>query len=199
MKECLIEKFISKQKFASYLNIEQYSDNLIFSKKAYIPLSIIEISLRNALDQFLSNKISDCWYDSDFLTKDSIEKVNQAKFLLKKRREPVIKEKIIAELSFGFWVNVFKKPYEKKLRISDLKVIFPNLPNKKEKLINRDVLFKELNHIRNFRNRIFHYERVLNKNNYINILTEIYGVINYFDSELNEYTQTINNVGERFE
>ncbi len=191
MKESLIKQFISEDRFKSYKNLEEYSKNLIFSQNAYIPLSILEVALRNALNNYLSNKISDIWYENDFLTKDSIEKVSQAKSLLIKRRERTDKEKIIAELSFGFWVNLFKKPYDKKLRINDIKTIFPNLPNKEEKLINREILFNKLNHIRNFRNRVFHYEKVLNKDNYNNINEDIFEIIKYFDNELYIYTKEL--------
>lgn len=189
MKESLIKQFISEDRFKSYKNLDEYSNNLIFSQNAYIPLSILEVALRNALNNHLSEKISDVWYEEDFLTKDSIEKVSQAKALLIKRREKTDKEKIIAELSFGFWVNLFKKPYDKKLRINDIKKIFPNLPKKEEKLINREILFTKLNHIRNFRNRVFHYEKVLNKDNYNNINEEIFEIIRYFDDELYIYTK----------
>jgi hypothetical protein len=191
MKESLIKQFISEDRFKSYDNLEEYSKNLIFSQNAYIPLSILEVALRNALNNHLSNKISDIWYEDDFLTKDSIEKVSQAKSLLIKRREKTDKEKIIAELSFGFWVNLFKKPYDKKLRINDIKTIFPNLPNKEEKLINREIIFNKLNHIRNFRNRVFHYEKVLNKHNYNNINEDIFEIIKYFDDELFYYTNSL--------
>ena len=129
MKESLIKQFISEDRFKSYENLEEYSNNLIFSQNAYIPLSILEVALRNALNNHLSEKISDIWYEEDFLTKDSIEKVSQAKSLLTKRRERTDKEKIIAELSFGFWVNLFKKPYDKKLRINDIKRIFQAIAN----------------------------------------------------------------------
>lgn len=191
MKESLIKQFISEDRFKSYDNLEEYSKNLIFSQNAYIPLSILEVALRNALNNHLSNKISDIWYEDDFLTKDSIEKVSQAKSLLIKRREKTDKEKIIAELSFGFWVNLFKKPYDKKLRINDIKTIFPNLPNKEKKLINREIIFNKLNHIRNFRNRVFHYEKVLNKHNYNNINEDIFEIIKYFDDELFYYTNSL--------
>ncbi len=133
----------------------------------------MEVALRNALDNYLSNKISNNWYEEDFLTQDSKIKVNQAIALLNRRKERISKEKIIAELSFGFWVNLFKKPYDKKLRINDIILIFPNLPKRNEKLINRQILFKKLNHIRIFRNRIFHYEKVLNKDDFNNIKNEI--------------------------
>ena len=192
MKESLIKTFISQKRFDSYESLEEYTENLKFSQQSYIPLAILEIALRNSVDGFLSNKISIDWYDKDFLTKDSKEKVEQAKALLARRREKISKEKIIAELSFGFWVNLFKRPYDKKLRISDIKSIFPNIPSKEEKLINRESLYKELNHIRNFRNRVFHYEKVLNKNDFNNVFDEIYEIIGYFDNELYKYAKDIN-------
>ncbi|MFW2552631.1 hypothetical protein [Aliarcobacter butzleri] len=191
MKESLIKQYISENRFKSYKNLDEYSQNLIFSQNSYIPLAILEIALRNALNNHLSEIVSETWYEDDFLTNDSKEKVSQAKGLLLKRKERITKEKIIAELSFGFWVNLFKKPYEKKLRIKDIKLIFPNLPTKEEELINRDLLFKKLNHIRNFRNRVFHYEKVLNKDNFNNIYNEIFEIIKYFDDELYQYTKSL--------
>ena len=195
MKDSLIDQFISKERFGSYKNVDEYMDNLTFSKNSYIPLSVLEIALRNAIDRFLTLKIGEHWYeDISFLTKDSIKKVEEAKSVLQNRRESVSKNKIIAELSLGFWVNLFKKPYDKKLRINELKRIFPNLPSSKEKLINREVLYRELNHIRNFRNRVFHYEKVINKNNYNCVHSEIFEILSYFDSELKEFADTSNHI-----
>ncbi|MCK9338274.1 MAG: hypothetical protein M0P43_10615 [Arcobacteraceae bacterium] len=194
MKESLINKFISNERFGSYENIKEYNENLLFSKKAYIPLSILEVSLKNSINSLLTLQISERWYeDETFLTKDSIKKVNDAKNILFKRGEKITKSKIIAELSFGFWVNLFKKPYANKLRTKELRKIFLNIPPKEIKTINREVLYQELNHIRNFRNRVFHYEKVLNKDSYNNIFDEIYEVLEYFDEELAEYTKSLNN------
>jgi hypothetical protein len=194
MKECLIDKFISSDRFGSYQNIEEYSQNLVFSKQSYIPLSVLEVALKNSINELLNEKVGVNWLeDSEFLTNDSQRKVKEAKNILFRRGEKITRSKIIAELSFGFWVNLFKKPYAKKLRTNDLKKIFLNLPPKNEKLINREILYKELNHIRNFRNRVFHYEKVLNKNDYNSILNEIYEVLKYLDTNLIEYTQKVNN------
>jgi len=193
MKKSLIEKYITIKRFESYENIDEYKKNLIFSKEAYIPLSILEVALRNSIDRTFSQNVDTHWYiNKDFLTKDSIKKVNQVIELLKKRREPISKDKIIAELSFGFWVNLFKRPYSNQLRLRELKKIFPNLPNKKVKFLNRDIIYKKLNHIRNFRNRIFHYEKVLNKDNYNNIYSEIYEILGYFDNEIFLFTKRLN-------
>ena len=142
----------------------------------------------------MTDKLGENWLENkDFLTNDSLRKIDEAKKILFKRAEPISKSKIIAELSFGFWVNLFKKPYEMKLRTKDIQKIFTNLPPKKEKMINREVIYKELNHIRNFRNRVFHYEKVINKNNYNQIFKEIDEVLFYFDKELFDCVKKANN------
>ncbi|MCT7531085.1 Abi family protein [Aliarcobacter cryaerophilus] len=194
MKISLIKKYISSERFRSYSGIDEYLENLVFSKKAYIPLSILEISLKNSINDLLTDKLGENWLENkDFLTNDSLRKIEEAKKILYKRAEPISKSKIIAELSFGFWVNLFKKPYEKKLRTKDIQKIFTNLPPKKEKIINREVIYKELNHIRNFRNRVFHYEKVINKDNYNQIFDEIDEVLFYFDKELFDCVKKANN------
>lgn len=194
MKISLIKKYISSERFRSYSGIDEYLENLVFSKKAYIPLSILEISLKNSINELLTEKLGENWLENkDFLTNDSLRKIEEAKKILYKRAEPISKSKIIAELSFGFWVNLFKKPYEKKLRTKDIQKIFTNLPPKKEKIINREVIYKELNHIRNFRNRVFHYEKVINKDNYNQIFDEIDEVLFYFDKELFDCVKKANN------
>ena len=194
MKKSLIKKYISTERFRSYSGIDEYLENLVFSKKAYIPLSILEISLKNSINDLLTDKLGENWLENkDFLTNDSLRKIEEAKKILYKRAELISKSKIIAELSFGFWVNLFKKPYEMKLRTKDIQKIFTNLPPKKEKMINREVIYKELNHIRNFRNRVFHYEKVINKDNYNQIFDEIDEVLFYFDKELFDCVKKANN------
>ena len=194
MKISLIKKYISSERFKSYKGIDEYVENLVFSKKAYIPLSILEISLKNSINDLLTDKLGENWLENkDFLTNDSLRKIDEARNILFKRGEHISKSKIIAELSFGFWVNLFKKPYEMKLRTKDIQKIFTNLPPKKEKMINREVIYKELNHIRNFRNRVFHYEKVINKDNYNQIFDEIDEVLFYFDKELFDCVKKANN------
>ena len=194
MKISLIKKYISSERFKSYKGIDEYVENLVFSKKAYIPLSILEISLKNSINDLLTDKLGENWLENkDFLTNDSLRKIEEAKKILYKRAEPISKSKIIAELSFGFWVNLFKKPYEMKLRTKDIQKIFTNLPPRNEKMINREVIYKELNHIRNFRNRVFHYEKVINKDNYNQIFDEIDEVLFYFDKELFDCVKKANN------
>jgi hypothetical protein len=108
MKESLINDFISQERFDNYTDMKEYEENLCFSKKSYIPLSILEVALRNSIDKLFSQKIGQEWHENQsFLTNDSKEKIKQAKELLWRRKETISKQKIIAELSLCFWVNLF--------------------------------------------------------------------------------------------
>ena len=46
MKQTLIDDFISQKRIGSYKGIDEYVENLTFSKSSYIPLSVLEIALR---------------------------------------------------------------------------------------------------------------------------------------------------------
>ena len=197
VKESLKQKYISIIRLSAYSNFDEYRKNLLISKNAYIPLSILEISLRNALDDHFSSKISPDWHlDTTFLSVGAQKKITEAIDLLKKRKEAITKEKIIAELNFGFWVNLFQKPYQNHLRTRDLQRIFPNMPSKDVMILNREEIYKKLDHIRAFRNRIFHYEKVINKDHYNGIEEEIYFILEIFDRELSEFTKKTNDPKE---
>ncbi len=178
------DKFISTQRLQNYKNFDEYKLNLLLSEKYYILLSIFEISLRNTLNNFLISKFSTEWLHNNVLHKDTKKRIDEAKNKIIQRKESVTNDKIIAELSFGFWTSLFRKSYSNLFRIKDIKQVFPNLPTKNKIIINRNILDKRLNHIRKFRNRIFHYEKILNKIEYKNIETEIYELLKYFDFEI---------------
>ena len=193
MKESLKLKYISEIRLSAYRDFDEYCQNLLVSKSAYIPLSILEIALRNALDSYLSNKIGNDWHlENTFLTSAAQKKVKEVMEMLKSRKETDTKEKIIAELSFGFWVNLFQKPYQNDFRTKDLQQIFSNMPSKEKMFLAREEIYKQLDHIRRFRNRVFHYEKVINKDHYNDIDDEIYFILNIFDSELSEFTRKLN-------
>ena len=186
-KELQIKCF-SEIRLKSYESFEEYEKNLIYSKNFYIPLAILEVTLRNHLDKHFKNKIMNNWLDNEFLDTYSTRKVNEIKNKFKTNSC----DKIISELSFGFWVNLFKQPYQEFLRTTDLKKIFPNLPPKNQKFIDRKYLYKKLNLIRVFRNRIFHYEKVINKKEFEKIKNDIDEILEYFDKNLSKYVNKIN-------
>lgn len=196
MNTILIHKYITEKRFSKYESLTQYEENLLLSKQYYIPLSILEVSLRNAINHHFEKFYSAGWlmHEASFLQKDHLAKIFDAKQKIKSRKETLTKDKLIAELSFGFWVNLFKSSYDRQMRIANLKQIFTNLPSKEIKLINRNELFTIINHIRNFRNRIFHHEKIVNKPEFLNIETEINEILNYLSEDLLIFSKRINNV-----
>jgi len=198
VKESLKLKYISEVRLSSYSDFEEYRQNLLISKDAYIPLSILEIALRNALDTYLTIKIGQDWHtDNTFLTHMAQKKIKEVNDTLKGRKETDSKEKVIAELNFGFWVSLFQKPYQNYFRTKDLRQIFPNMPQKKEIFLDREEIYKKLDHIRRFRNRVFHYEKVINKDHYNDIEKDIHFILAIFDDELADFAMVLNKSEQR--
>jgi len=196
MDELLIHKYITEKRFSKYASLSQYEENLSLSKQYYIPLSILEVSLRNAVNQHFEKFYGAGWLlnESSFLQKDHLSKIFDAKNKIKSRKESLNKDKLVAELSFGFWVNLFKSSYDRQMRIANLKQIFTNLPSKDIKLINRNELFQKINHIRNFRNRIFHHEKIVNNIQYQNIEIQIDEILGYLHEDILSFSKRLNHV-----
>jgi hypothetical protein len=184
-------KFITSIRLENYNDFDEYGRNLVLSKKYYILLSIFEISLRNSMDDYFKKKISLDWLTSDYLHDDTKKRIQEAKNKILRRREIATHDKVIAELAFGFWTSLFRKSYSNLIRIQDVNQIFPNMPGKNVTLINRNILDKKLNHIRKFRNRVFHYERIINKLEYKHIEQDIFELLEYFDAEISDFTKNM--------
>jgi len=195
----LKKQFISESRLGGYKNFNEYKENLLLSKSFYLPLSILEISLKNSIDNHFVNQIGIDWlFDKDFIKQQLQYKIDSAIKILNQNNKTYNKNKILnhnnlmSELSFGFWIMLLKKPYQQYLRYNDLKQIFPNLPSSKDKKINRHFVFTELNKIRLFRNKVFHHDRIINKLEYKNMMSEIYEILNYFDEEIVQITKELN-------
>jgi len=204
MEDKIIEQFISKKRLEQYDNdIEKYKENLYISEKYYILISIFEISLRNSINFHFGKKYSNEWlFNLDKLPKlpnpkkpeHSIEnKVETAKKVLSKRKEEATHNKVVAELSFGFWTSLFHKSYSNIMRIPDIKDIFPNLPSKQEKKIDRQTMYQMINPIRILRNRIFHHEKIIDRKEYdiTKIESEIFDLLYYFDEEIYNFAKEL--------
>ena len=184
MRDDVLEKFITDIRLQNYKDFEEYKENLYQSENSYILLSIFEVSLRNSIDNYFKQKISQDWLDSDILHRDTKQKISEAKTKILQRKEIITHDKLIAELSLGFWTSLFRKSYANLMRIKDIRKIFPNMPSKQEKIINRNILDKKLNHIRKFRNRVFHYEKIINKPEYLTMEGDILELLFYFDEDI---------------
>lgn len=81
-------------------------------------------------------------------------KVNIAKRKILTGHNPMTEDKVVVELTFGFWTALFNKQYAKDFwKPLMYAFLLLDTPNKR-----RDKISYKLNHIRKFRSRIFHYE-----------------------------------------
>ena len=201
MKKCksFQEKYISKSRLQNYSSLKEYKKNILFSKSFYIPLSILEISLKNSLDNYFIKTIGIDWiFNKSFIKPQLQTKIDNAIKILNQNNKLYAKNKelnhnnLVSELSFGFWMMLLKKLYQQYLRYIDLKQIFPNLPSSKDKKINKHFIFTKLNNIMFFRNKVFHHDKIISKIEYQNMMDEIYEVLSYFDDEIVKITKELN-------
>ena len=79
MKDSIKSKFISDTRLSAYKDFDEYKQNIKDSEEYYILLSIFEISLRNSIDNYFKEKISNDWLNSSFLNQDAKQRIIESK------------------------------------------------------------------------------------------------------------------------
>lgn len=182
-----IELLFSKSRIRTYYflfpndkqkAIEYYQLNTQIAEAFYPLLSNFEVVLRNAIHNSFSKHFkTEDWYENIYYP-ELVDQVKIAKSKISLSKKEFTIDKLIAELTLGFWTALFNKKYAKDFW-KPLMYAFPLV--EKEKKIRNSISYK-LNNIRKFRNRIFHYEPICTnlivlEINHKNIL-EILGWIN---------------------
>ena len=194
-----LEKLLSVKRLETYYKqfkddktkaILYYQLNTKIYQSFYPLLSNLEISLRNTIHQSFSVRFNtENWFEVlDY--KDLADQVKIAKSKISKNKQKLGCDKIVSELTFGFWTALFNKQYAK-LFWRPLMFAFKELEKEQK---HRDKIAYKLNQVRKFRNRIFHYEPICNdllalKANYNNIID----ILNWLDKNLVSWTLTNEN------
>ncbi len=161
------KKVFSDSRMQKYLDyhendskaIAHYNANIKVSQSFYPLLSIFEIALRNSMNRELITSFGNDWYlKLNHLPglKNLNAKVIVAQRQIIKRNEIINSDKIVAELTFGFWTELLNSEYEQVLW-KHLRRAFPYLEkaNRKRKNVSSPI-----NQIRVFRNRVYHNEPI---------------------------------------
>ncbi|MBP9674594.1 MAG: Abi family protein [Bacteriovoracaceae bacterium] len=165
-----IEELISSERLEGYRSYShnhldarliRYNYNIEMSRSFYAPLNILEVSLRNTLHKAFSDYLKDQhWllkYEShSIIQKSEQHKIREAVDKLIRKKRTLEDCRIIAELSFSFWVNLYDRPYLE-IHKSNIRTQFPEATNSQRDIFK---IKKSLREIRNLRNRIFHYEPI---------------------------------------
>lgn len=176
--------------FALYPHDEQraithYRCNIQLSEAMYVSLSVLEVTLRNALCRELREMTGrDDWY-AVFPNTPGLFNLNryitQAAKQISGRHEQTTPSKIVAELTLGFWVSLFNSEYERILW-KDLRRAFPFMP---KTMRQRKNVSAPLNRFRAFRNRVFHNESICwNVRRVSDIHTEIVEVLGWMNRDV---------------
>ncbi|MBY0380258.1 MAG: hypothetical protein K2P99_07665 [Burkholderiales bacterium] len=167
------ETLFSHERLRKFNGFDDYLNNIAYSQSHYARLHLIEVALRNKINTVLVNKFELDWLINiekihSFFTQDSISIIKNTHQKLLNDKSIVTNGDIVSNLTFGFWVSLFSKRYYKNFTTKEIKSIF----NISRNLINESKLsgiYHDLAAIKNFRNRIFHYEKVNNHQSYRNI------------------------------
>lgn len=183
-----LETSLSQDRLQSYLSaaggdqtkaLQLYIWNTQLSAALYQPLQGLEITLRNAFHRQLLLTYGNDWYDQipQILSDKSNDNITKAKNDITSRGKSATPSRIIAELSFGFWVSLLgygrkgNNNYEMKLWRPALYKAFPNKPAKG---FNRKLANKEFTRIKELRNRVAHHEPIIHNQD---ILSEYYRIL----------------------
>ena len=92
--------------------LARYLYNIEVCKSLYSSLNIFEVTFRNAIDKVLCTVAgADNWYDILTLDSTSMKNINDAKHKIQKKGKPVTHDRIVSELTFGFWTSLLTPRY----------------------------------------------------------------------------------------
>lgn len=190
-----------------------YKYNIQASQALYPLISVLEVALRNGIDRVLIKHFSDSnWlltkqhefaHHHNMVYKDLQGKMHSDEFFAGKLKKTEAKlkyhgvtithGKLLADLTFGFWVKFFDTSAIKLLRGAPLEA-FINKPHKKLALVH-----SHLNAIVTLRNRIAHNEPIcFNSNGNICLTTiesyetNIIEALGWLNTDLKEWSEKIN-------
>ena len=155
--------------------LERYLYNIEVLKSLYPLLSILEISLRNRINQAIETVVKSNWLlnelnNQNILLQNEYKKLLDAKQkLLNKGHKNICTDDLIAELSLGFWIHLCTKRYKTVLwhRQGFFRTVFADYPNFSE-FDKLSKVFPILQLMLKLRNRVFHHEIIINHSYGIN-------------------------------
>jgi len=181
--------------------LELYLLNIEISKDFYALLGLLEVALRNAINEHYKKHFNDeNWiinqeYNNFFHPERKVVSVEYDKLVAVNLYRP---DKLMSALTFGIWTEMFSGYCFGKGNQTLLK-IFPH----RTKGVNQKYIHKELKEIKNFRNKIAHHEPVCFEKNIVsanyaeNILTKIltlFAFLGISENLLCEFNKTGNNL-----
>lgn len=202
----LLENAFSAQRMSKYMSLyptnearalKHYKANLKLAEAFYTSLSVFEVTLRNAMSRQMEAMTGrKDWYailpdDPDLKSLNG--DIVQATRHIKNRGEEVGPDKIISELTFGFWVTMLNREYDHALWKS-LRMAFPNMP---KAIRQRKNVSAPCNTFRKLRNRVFHHEAICWDIEYVTKLhDELVQVLGWINKDMPAWLANVDHFDE---
>ena len=163
--------------------INNYLNNIEICRSFYPLLHFFEVSLRNAIDKSLTAYVNGKeWLDILPLDSKSKQKILDAKQTIKLHNHIITHDRIVAELSLGFWTSFVSKKFSQyPFQGYILKHAFPHCP---KYMRTAKIMQKRFEDFRILRNRISHCERINHFKNLSVLHTELLESIEWIEKEV---------------
>lgn len=194
-----IENALSQIRLQSYAGItydetiNNYLNNIEVCRSFYPLLHFFEVSLRNAIDKSFTDYVKGKeWFDILPMDSKSIQKIIDAKKSIKLHNHLVTHDRIVAELSLGFWTSFFSKRFSQyQYQGYMLKKSFPNCPKYYR---TAKIMQKRFENFRILRNRISHCEQINNFQNLLTLRAELLESIGWIEIEIKNLAAKMDNI-----
>ncbi|PWD67606.1 hypothetical protein [Pectobacterium parmentieri] len=187
----LIEVHLSSARFSPYLvnagfNREYafnlYLYNARLSKSFLYPLHILEITLRNKINEIFIKQFGNQWpKEHVFQTHLNQNSLNSLQTALNRAKYDTT-DSIVSTLNFDFWSNLFRSEYHNCFWQVNLLALLPH------STINLSTLRTRAKNINHFRNRIAHHEPIHHLN-ITNMHNDIIEMISWLCSETSDWVK----------
>lgn len=145
--------------------LDLYGWNAAVSAALMLPAHFSEVSTRNAVDEALRDLYGDEWPKStgfrESLPNPGGRSFNPRRHLIQVSDHHPTTGKVIADLKFAFWENMFTARHYDRLWKTRIQSVFPNAQGTPSAV--RAQIADDLKKIRQLRNRIAHHEPVFTR------------------------------------
>ena len=167
----ILNTFISQERLRMYVamnrnvidpglrlrrGIRNYELNTRLSEALYPVVQGFEITFRNAIHNRLVADQTVEWYDTFPFLGPEQESIARAKQTIAEKPNALTPDRVVAELSFGFWVKLFSSDYEATLWQSSLRHLVPVN-------VTRGAAYSRFKDLKTLRNRIAHHNRIMGR------------------------------------
>jgi hypothetical protein len=165
---------ISPDRFKTYLAaaghcrqraLKLYLWNARLGEAFHLPIQAVEVALRNSISLALSRVFTANWWECkdlfDLLDDDRRADLALVFRRIRNRELELHTGQVVAGLSFGFWVGMLDGRYNPPIWGGQLRTAFPSFPADRA----RKNLHARVRRVGTLRNRIFHHEPLIGRNN----------------------------------